>query len=87
MLKLIDAVDLFVYDCSLKDKEYPDFAGFGHSTYEEALRLQNIADARALAAIHHMPFRGDSELDEIEKQLMEQNDHNLVARERYCIKL
>lgn len=87
VLELIDNVDLFIYDCSLTDEEYPDFAGYGHSTYEEALRLQKIANAGAVAAFHHMPFRVDTELDAIERMLKEQNSKNRIAREGHTVKL
>lgn len=83
ILKLIDGVDAFIYDSSLTDEEYPDFAGYGHSTYEEGLRLQTEAGAGAMIAFHHMPFRVDSELDEIEKGLKAQNDKNMIGREGF----
>lgn len=87
ILELIEGVDLFVYDCSLTDEEYPDFAGYGHSTYEEALRLQKLAKADAVAAIHHMPFRVDSELDKIETMMRREKAANCIAREGQIIKL
>lgn len=87
IMKLIDGVDLFVYDASLTDEEYPDFAGYGHSTYEEALRLQEASNAVSVAATHHMPFRVDTELDLIELKLKEQSEANMVAREGETINL
>ena len=83
ILRLIDGVDAFIYDASLTDDEYPDFAGYGHSTYEEGMRLQKEAGAGALIAFHHMPFRVDDELDHIEKGLKEQDERNMIAREGF----
>lgn len=81
IVEFIRGVDAFIYDCSLTDAEFPDFAGYGHSTYEEGLRLQKMSDAGALIAFHHMPFRTDDELDEIEQMLKQQNPENRIARE------
>lgn len=87
VIELIDGVDLFTYDCSLTDEELPDFAGYGHSTFEEAIRLSKIANAGSIRATHHMPFRTDNELDEIEKKLQSDNVDFAMARENDVIEL
>ena len=81
VLKLIDNTDLFSYDCSLLDAEMDDFQGYGHSTFEEGMRLANTAGAKAMLASHHMPFRNDDDLDHIEKAMAKQNPEFKVARE------
>ncbi len=87
ILRLIDGVDAFMYDCSLTDEEYPQFVSFGHSTFEVGLRLQKLSKAKQFLAFHHMPFRGDVELDKLEKMIRRENSLNAVAREgvRYCL--
>lgn len=87
ILRLIDNVDVFSYDCSLTDNELPDFQGYGHSTFEEGARLAKLANAGSMRASHHMPFRNDDELDAIEKQLKQQEPLNAIAREGDIIKL
>lgn len=87
ILKLIDNVDVFSYDCSLLDKEMSDFQGYGHSTFEEGMRLAKLANAGSLLASHHMPFRNDDDLDQIEKEMKSENSNNAIAREGDCIKL
>jgi phosphoribosyl 1,2-cyclic phosphodiesterase len=87
IVEFISGVDAFIYDCSLTDEEYPDFAGYGHSTYEEGLRLQEASGAGALIAYHHMPFRSDYELDDIEIMLKKQNSHNVIGREGSGLKI
>ena len=81
ILKLIDGVDIFSYDSSLTDEELPDFKGYGHSTFEEGMRLCKLANAGAMRAFHHMPFRSDDELDLIEKKIKAENPKSGVARE------
>ena len=87
VVDLIADVDCFAYDSSLTDAELPDFAGYGHSTWEEGLRLREKAGAGAFYALHHMPFRTDDELDSIETSIRKWHDKSGVAREGQTIKL
>ena len=59
----IAGADLVVYDAMYTDAEYPTFAGFGHSTWEEGVRLCEAFDTGRLVVIHHRPLRTDAELD------------------------
>ncbi len=81
ILKLIDGVDLFIYDSSLTDDEVLEFAGYGHSSYEEGMRLCKKAGAKAFMAFHHMPFRTDRELNQFEQKIREDNPASGIARE------
>ena len=81
ILELIEGVDLFVYDCSLTDEELPEFQGYGHSTYEEGMRLCASANAGSLKAWHHMPFRTDSDLKKIEEEMQQNAPNCSIARE------
>lgn len=87
ILELIDGVDLFVYDASLTDEELPDFEGYGHSTHEEAVRLCKLAKAGGVLATHHMPFRTDDALDEIERDIYGELENSGIAREGDTIHL
>ena len=81
VLELISGCDLFAYDASFTDAEFPDFAGYGHSTWEEGLRLREQAGARRMLALHHMPFRTDDEVDMIEAAIKGRHPASGVARE------
>ena len=87
ILKLIDNVDIFSYDCSLLDKEMDDFQGYGHSTFEEGIRLAKISKAKSMLASHHMPFRTDDDLEQIERAMKKENETYKVAREGDKIQL
>ena len=87
ILALIDGVNMFTYDCSLTDEELPDFAGYGHSTYEEGIRLGKMANAKSLYAVHHMPFRTDQELDAIEEKMRAETETFSMAREGDVVRL
>lgn len=86
ILKLIDGIDAFSYDCSLLDQELSDFEGYGHSTYEEGIRLARQAKAGKVLASHHMPFRTDAELQDIENRMKKEFDGFQIAMESLKIK-
>ena len=55
--------DLLVHDAQYSSEEYKTHAGFGHSTYEEALDLAEQAGAKQLAFFHHDPVHSDTDID------------------------
>ncbi len=68
VLDLIKDVDLFLYDAMFTDEEMGLYRGYGHSSWQEAIRLAKLAGAKNVGFIHHAPSRSDDELDDIEKQ-------------------
>ncbi len=85
IVDFIRDVDAFVYDASLTDDELPDYEGFGHSTWQEGLRIAKLANAKKYFAFHHMPFRSDVELDKIEAEINRQIPGSGVAREKITL--
>ena len=80
--KLVDfsqGADLMLYDCTYDDDEFMDKKGFGHSTWQEALRLAQAAQVKNLAIYHHDPSRSDVQLDEIEKKAQLIFENSFVA--------
>ncbi len=55
--------DLLVHDAQYSREEYRTHAGFGHSTFEEALSLAESANVQQLAFFHHDPLHSDSDVD------------------------
>src|SRR2546428_13442273 len=55
--------NLLVHDAQYSREEYKTHAGFGHSTYEEALSLAEQAGAQQLAFFHHDPAHSDTDID------------------------
>lgn len=66
-------VDALIVDASYTDKEYASKQGWGHGTYNGALRLAADAHAKRLFLTHHEPVRSDAELDAIYEDLLEKN--------------
>lgn len=87
VLRLIQGADLVIYDCTYTDDEYPNHVGWGHSTWQEGIRLCKQAGAKRLAIFHHDPSHKDDFMDEVEKQARAEWDGAFVAREGETIEL
>ena len=81
ILALIDGADIVIYDSMFTDAEYPDYKGWGHSTWEEGARLCAEANVGTFVVFHHLPERTDADLDVIAGAVDKMWPGSLVARE------
>ena len=81
ILALIDGADIVIYDSMFTDAEYPDYKGWGHSTWEEGARLCAAANVGTFVVFHHLPERTDADLDVIAGAVDKMWPGSLVARE------
>ena len=81
VLELIDGADLVIYDCTYTDEEFPAHVGWGHSTWQEGVRLCRRAGARRLAIFHHDPEHEDDFMRRVEADARAMWDGATVARE------
>ncbi|HVZ09172.1 MBL fold metallo-hydrolase [Rhodopila sp.] len=65
VLRLAREADIFIYDCNYTDDEFAQRIGWGHSTWQEGVRLAYAAGARRLVLFHHDPWRTDDALDKL----------------------
>jgi ribonuclease BN (tRNA processing enzyme) len=63
------------------DEEYACYRGFGHSTWQEAVKLADAAAVRQLMLYHHFPGRTDRMLAEIEIEARRLRKNTMFARE------
>lgn len=87
VLSLIEGADLVIYDSTYTDEEFSAKIGWGHSTWEEGLRLARAAAARRLAVFHHDPDHEDGFMAELEKAARRQWEGTLVARDEMELSL
>lgn len=66
VLALIEGADLVIYDSTYTDKEFESKIGWGHSTWQEGVRLCKAANVKSLAIFHHDPDHEDRFLDQLE---------------------
>ena len=81
VLRLAAGADVMIFDASYSDAEYPRHVGWGHSTWEEGVRLAQAAGARQLVLFHHDAGRNDVALDAIASAASSVLPGVLVARE------
>lgn len=87
VLGLIENADLVIYDTTYTDEEFERFQGWGHSTWQEGVRLCEAAGAKRLIAFHHDPDHDDDTLDRMTEELDRRHPGSLVAREGLVIRL
>jgi phosphoribosyl 1,2-cyclic phosphodiesterase len=81
VLALIAGADLVVYDSMYTDEEYRRYVGWGHSTWQEGVRLCKEAGVKRLAVFHHDPEHDDDMLDGIAREVERLMPGSVVAHE------
>lgn len=70
-LEFIMDCDYLVHDAQYNDEEIKKRAGWGHSTFNQAIQLGMEGNARNIILTHHDPMRKDRELKQIVNDLRE----------------
>lgn len=68
LVDLMHGADLVIYDTTYSQEELPSKAGWGHSTWNEGVRLCQMADAKRMAMFHYSPDYNDDEVRALEAQ-------------------
>ena len=63
--KFASGADLLVHDAEYRDDEYAAVKGWGHSTFQDALKLAAAAGVKSLGMCHHNQERTDGGVDEM----------------------
>jgi phosphoribosyl 1,2-cyclic phosphodiesterase len=81
VLKLIAGADLVIYDSTYTESEFPNRIGWGHSTWNEGMRLCRLAGAKKLAIFHHDPDHNDDFMDRLSEEATRAWSGAFVSRE------
>ncbi len=81
ILRLIQGADLVIYDSTYTDEEFPAKIGWGHSTWQEGVRLCRAAGVKRLAIFHHDPNHADSFMETVEADARSAWDGAFAARD------
>jgi phosphoribosyl 1,2-cyclic phosphodiesterase len=81
VIDLARDTDIFIYDSTYTDDEFPRFVTWGHSTWQEGVRLADAANAKTLVIFHHDPSHDDAFMDEIAAAAERARPGTIVARE------
>ena len=86
ILGLIEGADLVVYDCTYTEEEFPNKVGWGHSTWEEGVRLCKAANVKQLGIFHHDPTHDDVFMDKLAEDAKKAWSGAIVIREKMALK-
>jgi len=86
LLKLSKGADYLIYDAAYTPEEYcgetgSPKVGWGHSTWEEGVKLAKAAEVGKLILFHHDPEHDDDFVSEIERQAKEALPGTMAAYE------
>ena len=87
ILSLARNVDLMIFDCTYTEAELPSRVGWGHSTWQQGVRLADVAGAKLFCLFHHDPDRDDATLDDFATAVVAMRKGSIVAREGLVVAL
>lgn len=85
VLEFIRDADVMVYDANFTDEEYDGYVGWGHSTWQEGLKLAEAANVQKAYMFHHAPHRTDDHLDRIAIAMAANSNRGAIATEGLTI--
>lgn len=91
VLHLARNADVLIYDATYTDEEYhserSSKVGWGHSTWQEAVKVAKAANVKTLVIFHHDPLHDDNFLDQVAEQVAQIFPNSLVAAEGGSLQL
>ncbi len=81
LVRFVKGADVLIYDSTYTDEEFARYKGWGHSTWQQGVRLAEAAGAGTLTVFHHDPDATDAVLDKRAEALKSLRSDAVVARE------
>ena len=83
----VAGADVLIYDASYTEAEYGARVGWGHSTWQEGVRLAEAANVGRLVLFHHDPEHDDATMDAIAAAVAAARAGSVAAREGMVIEI
>tara|TARA_Y100001934_G_C11854889_1_gene541363 strand:- start:110 stop:598 length:489 start_codon:yes stop_codon:yes gene_type:complete len=81
IVDLADNADILIYDSTYTPDDYKNRVGWGHSTWEEGVKVAKKAGVKKFIVFHHNPEHDDDDMDLIAQQVCDVMRDAVVARE------
>ena len=81
LVDFLYGTDALIYDSTYDDNNFSNYIGWGHSTWQEAIRLAKASNVKKLFIFHHNPENNDKTMDNIQKKCLQINENYIVAME------
>jgi phosphoribosyl 1,2-cyclic phosphodiesterase len=91
VVHLSQDASVLIYDATYTDEEYhaktSSKVGWGHSTWQEAVKVAEAANVKKLIIFHHDPIHNDDTLDQIGEEAAQRFSNATMAREGMVLSL
>ncbi|GCA82763.1 ribonuclease Z [Microcystis aeruginosa NIES-2522] len=91
IVALVQQADVMIIDATYTDEEYTDTnspkVGWGHSTWQQAVKIAQAAQVKQLVLFHHDPTHDDDLLDRIGEEARKIFPETILAQEGLSIEL
>jgi phosphoribosyl 1,2-cyclic phosphodiesterase len=87
LLDLAKGASLVILDTTYTDEEYPSHAGWGHSTWQQGIKLADAAGVERLCLFHHDPEHDDAFMDQVAGAAAKARPGTIVAAEGMTLNL
>lgn len=81
VVDFVNGADMMIYDSTFTDQEFEIYSNFGHSTWQEGVRIAEAANIGQLVIFHHDPSHDDAFMDTIAAEAAAARPGTIVARE------
>jgi phosphoribosyl 1,2-cyclic phosphodiesterase len=85
VLHLAREADILIYDAMYTDEEYHNpkspKVGWGHSTWQEGVKVAQAANVKQFVVFHHEPNHHDHFLDQVAEEVKAMMPNAILAKE------
>jgi len=89
VLALAKDADMLIYDAMYTDDEYHNpkspKIGWGHSTWQEGVKVAKAANVKKLVVFHHEPNHSDDFLDALVPKVKAAHENSVLAKEGLAV--
>lgn len=87
VLALMKDADIVIYDANFTDSEFLEYQDYGHSTWQEGVRLMKMAGAKKYVVFHHSSSKDDEKMRQVEAEIKKVYFDSVISKENMRIEI